>query len=182
MTGADRALRPDAGPRRWQAMSIPTTDLPVIELGPGTGVVTEALIERGVAPSGSIAIEYNPDFCRLLRERFPGVTVIEGDAYDLAATLPTAAPTASRQSSRACRSSPGRRRPRAADRGGARPDGARPPLYPVLLYAACRPLDRRRGRFSAEASHWIWLNLPPARVWLYRRARPAEAGAASAAR
>ena len=45
----------------------PKDDLPVIELGPGTGVVTKALIERGVAPARIIAIEYSPEFCRLIR-------------------------------------------------------------------------------------------------------------------
>src|SRR4051794_10709742 len=75
-----------SGPALTRAMAShvdPNEDLPVIELGPGTGVVTKALIERGVAPKRIIAIEYSPEFCRLIRERFPGVTVIQGDAYDL---------------------------------------------------------------------------------------------------
>ncbi len=65
----------------------PQQDGPVIELGPGTGPVTEALIRRGIAPERLILVEFNPDFCRLLARRFPGVTVIRGDAYDIRATL-----------------------------------------------------------------------------------------------
>ena len=38
-------------------------------------------------PKRIIAIEYSPEFCRLIRERFPGVTVVQGDAYDLDGTL-----------------------------------------------------------------------------------------------
>src|SRR5215204_4028345 len=60
---------------------------PVIELGPGTGPVTEAIIRRGFAPDRLILVEFNRDFCRLLRRRFPRAKVIEGDAYRLADTL-----------------------------------------------------------------------------------------------
>ena len=62
--------------------------LPVLELGPGTGVVTRALIERGIARDRIVAVEFNPDFCTLLSQRFAGVTVVRGNAYDLAETLP----------------------------------------------------------------------------------------------
>src|SRR4029453_5734539 len=56
---------------------------PVIELGPGTGPVTEALIHRGVHPSRLVLVEFNPTFCRLLRTRYPAATVVQGDAYAL---------------------------------------------------------------------------------------------------
>ena len=65
----------------------PRLEGPVVELGPGTGPVTEALIRRGIAPERLILVEFNPDFCRLLTHRFPGVTVIRGDAYDMRSTL-----------------------------------------------------------------------------------------------
>ena len=45
----------------------PDDDGPVIELGPGTGPVTEALVERGIDPSRLVLVEFNPTFCRLLR-------------------------------------------------------------------------------------------------------------------
>ena len=60
---------------------------PVIELGPGTGPVTDALIRRGVAQDRLILIEFNPEFCQLLKRRFPKATIIQGDAYDLQETL-----------------------------------------------------------------------------------------------
>ena len=56
---------------------------PVIELGPGTGPVTEALVARGVHPSRLVLVEFNPAFCRLLRSRYPEATVVQGDAYAL---------------------------------------------------------------------------------------------------
>ena len=42
----------------------PHSDGPVVELGPGTGPVTEALVEAGVAPSRLVLVEFNPTFCR----------------------------------------------------------------------------------------------------------------------
>jgi phosphatidylethanolamine/phosphatidyl-N-methylethanolamine N-methyltransferase len=52
-----------------------------LELGPGTGVVTEALIEKGLRPDRLIAVEYSAKMADLLRERFRGVRVITGDAF-----------------------------------------------------------------------------------------------------
>ncbi|MGH8513616.1 MAG: class I SAM-dependent methyltransferase, partial [Gammaproteobacteria bacterium] len=51
---------------------------PVVELGPGTGAITEALLARGIAPGRLFLVEFDPGFCKLLRRRFPGVHVIKG--------------------------------------------------------------------------------------------------------
>ena len=56
---------------------------PVVEIGPGTGPVTQAILARGISPQRLVLVEYNPEFCALLRRRFPGVTVIQGDGYAL---------------------------------------------------------------------------------------------------
>ena len=66
----------------------PVGDGLVVELGPGTGPVTRALIERGVPPAQLILVEYEAAFCRMLAQRFPGVRVLQGDAYALRRTLP----------------------------------------------------------------------------------------------
>src|SRR3974377_2204820 len=55
----------------------------VIELGPGTGPVTEALVEHGIDQSGLILVECKPDFSRLLLTRYPEAAVVQGDAYRL---------------------------------------------------------------------------------------------------
>ena len=55
-------------------------DGPVLELGPGTGVFTEALLKRGIAGSDIAAIEASPGFAAALALRFPEVRVIAGDA------------------------------------------------------------------------------------------------------
>ena len=55
----------------------------VLELGPGTGAVTQALIERGLREERLVAIENNPKLARLLRQRFPRAHIITGDAWHL---------------------------------------------------------------------------------------------------
>ena len=65
----------------------PRPDGYVLELGPGTGVVTESLLEAGTPPERIVSIEYDRAFYDLLKERFPKVNVIHGDALDLRTTL-----------------------------------------------------------------------------------------------
>jgi phosphatidylethanolamine/phosphatidyl-N-methylethanolamine N-methyltransferase len=58
---------------------------PVIELGPGTGVFTQALLARGVRQEDLTLIETGTDFAKMLRGRFPDARVLEIDACKLAA-------------------------------------------------------------------------------------------------
>jgi phosphatidylethanolamine/phosphatidyl-N-methylethanolamine N-methyltransferase len=71
---------------RWLAEAI-TSDITagtrVLELGPGTGVFTRALIDRGVAERDLVLVERNPDFARLLEERFPQASILTSDAAAL---------------------------------------------------------------------------------------------------
>src|SRR5215470_9914246 len=53
----------------------------VVELGAGTGAITAALVERGINPNRLILIEADPQFCALLKERYPSARVLSGDAY-----------------------------------------------------------------------------------------------------
>lgn len=54
---------------------------PVVELGPGTGAITKALIDHGVDQKRLVLVEYNPGFCALLRDRYPQAKVVQGDAF-----------------------------------------------------------------------------------------------------
>lgn len=53
---------------------------PVLELGPGTGVFTRALLARGVPESDLTLIEFGPEFAGLLSQRFPQARVVSIDA------------------------------------------------------------------------------------------------------
>ena len=55
----------------------------VIELGAGTGIVTQAILESGVEPKDLIALEQNGDFADLLKERFPNIIVAKANALEL---------------------------------------------------------------------------------------------------
>lgn len=146
----------------------PTVPGTVIELGSGTGPVTQALVERGIAPDRLLLIESNSEFCRLLRQRFPLCRLMQVDALAL---------------------------PRDLERREGRPVAAVVSCLPLMcLHPETRSrllLDYLRlmgpnGRFiqftyaygspvpldglpvQATASRRIWRNVWPATVWVYR--------------
>ncbi len=145
-------------------------DWPVLELGPGTGPVTAALIERGVAAERIVALEYNPEFCALLVKRFRGLNVVEGDAYDLTTSLPPglAGPYAAVVSSLPLLNSPPEARERLISDalGRVLPGGG----LIQFSYGLGPPVAAVEGRFTVERTALVIANLPPARVWLYRSA------------
>lgn len=60
----------------------------VIELGAGTGVVTQALLNHGVDPSDLLVIEYSAVFVQRLRQRFNNLNIVHGNAADLCQLVP----------------------------------------------------------------------------------------------
>lgn len=142
---------------------------PVIEIGPGTGPVTEALIEHGVTEERLVLVEYSPEFCTLLRQRFPKATVIEGDAYALGQTLTgvVTEPAAAILSSLPLFNQPPPRRAAFASEAFALMRPGSPLIQ--FTYAMASPLPRKQPGLSAKVSDWVLRNIPPARVWVYRR-------------
>ncbi len=65
-----------------QAITTGLTDTngPVIELGPGTGVFTDAILGRGLPPGEVAVIEASSGFAAALAIRHPYVNIIVGDA------------------------------------------------------------------------------------------------------
>ena len=141
---------------------------PVIELGPGTGPVTEALVEHGIDQSRLVLVEFNPDFCRLLRTRYPEATVVQGDAYRLRRIVEVYVrePAAAVVSGLPLLTKPLRTRLRLmADAMGLLAPGA---PFVQFTYAMVPPIPKALSGIRVVASELIWLNLPPARVWVYR--------------
>lgn len=142
---------------------------PVLELGPGTGVVTRALIEIGVPAERIVAVEYNPEFCTILGERYPGLRVVQGDAYKLGATLSA---IHEGKFSAAVSSLPLLLRPPTERRalvldvmarlapGGALSQFSYSPKPPVPPAA----------EYELTGGGWVVMNMPPAKVWTYRPA------------
>jgi len=56
----------------------------VVEIGAGTGAVTQALLDAGVPAGGLLVVERNAELAALLARRYPEVEVARGDAFDLA--------------------------------------------------------------------------------------------------
>ena len=146
----------------------PQSSGPVIELGPGTGPVTEALVRHGVDPSRLVLVEFNPDFCRLLRKRYPAATVVQGDAYRLRRLLGSYVdePAAAVVSGLPLVTKPLRTRLRLiSDAMTLLAEGA---PFVQFTYAMLPPIPKELSGVRAESSELIWMNLPPARVWVYR--------------
>lgn len=142
---------------------------PVVELGPGTGVLTKAMLQRGIDESRLILVENNREFCGLLRERFPRATVLEGDAFALGdllghmadgsvATVVSGLPLF-------VKPVPVRRRLIDAALRLSAPGAP----FVQFSYALVPAVPDARSSYRTETSSWILANLPPARVWTYRR-------------
>jgi phosphatidylethanolamine/phosphatidyl-N-methylethanolamine N-methyltransferase len=142
---------------------------PIIELGPGTGPVTEALVAQGIDPARLMLVEFNPHFCRLLQQRYPAATVVQGDAYGLKRLLSglVREPAAAVVSGLPLFTKPVHTRLRLLyEAFGLMLPGA---PFIQFTYHAVAPIPKALERVRAEASERVWMNIPPARVWVYRR-------------
>ncbi len=167
VTPSGRALA-----RAMAAPVDPDATGPVIELGPGTGPMTQALLKRGVAPERMILIEYSHEFADMLRQRFPGVTVLRGDAYAVANLVRErlAEPASAIVSSLPLLTKPAERRAALLDEcfDLAAPDAP----FIQFTYGVVPPVPTKDCGFTADGGRRVWWNLPPARVWVYRRPKP----------
>jgi len=142
---------------------------PVVELGPGTGAITSALIDRGVDPRRLVLVEYNPGFCALLRDRYPQAKVVQGDAYRLRDTLwnVLSAPASAMVSGLPLVTKPMLTRVKLIRDAFASLAPKAP--FVQFTYSVVPPIPKSLPGVSTEASERIWMNLPPARVWVYRK-------------
>ncbi|BDV33459.1 class I SAM-dependent methyltransferase [Methylocystis iwaonis] len=148
---------------------------PIVELGPGTGPVTKALLARGIPAERLVLVEYEGRFCHMLAERYPGVKIVQGDAYGLKKTL---ADKIDGQVATVVSSLPLLVRPerdrvellhQAFELMGD--DG----LFIQFTYGLTvspMPIHAHglKGSYVGKGSAPVLLNIPPARVWRYRKA------------
>ena len=142
---------------------------PVVELGPGTGAITNALIEHGIDQKRLVLVEYNPGFCALLRDRYPQARVVQGDAYALRESLGDVldVPASAVVSGLPLVTQPMLKRLKLIrDAFAALAPGA---PFVQFTYSVAPPIPKSLPGVSTEASERIWMNLPPARVWVYRK-------------
>ncbi len=159
-------------------LPIPTPGAPVVvELGPGTGALTGAIEQRLAGRGHQLAVELNPRFAALVRDRFPTVEVINDNAAKLpelvrargllhADVIVSGLPWASFPT-------PLQRTLLGAVTDTLAPDGAFTTF--AYLHALGLPPARRFRAQLADAfdevvvGRTVWSNLPPALVYFARR-------------
>jgi phosphatidylethanolamine/phosphatidyl-N-methylethanolamine N-methyltransferase len=149
----------------------PNSTGPVVELGPGTGPVTEALVESGVDPARLVLVEFNPSFCRILKSRYPEATLVQGDAYSMRRLLESLLlqPAAAVVSGLPLITKPIKMRMRLLRDAFDLMLPNAPFVQFTYSMASPVPVPRHLAGFSVESSPRIWMNIPPARVWVYRK-------------
>lgn len=140
---------------------------PVVEIGPGTGSFTRAILARGVAPEQLTLLETNARFSEMLRERFPGVTVLNRPAQEIArlglrdiGAVISGVPVLARPTIQ--REVVGRAFEVMAPEG----------FFVQITYSPKVPIGPEMQRelgLRAEKRGTVWANLPPAPVFVFRR-------------
>lgn len=159
---------------RLMTQAVHPADDPVLELGPGTGVFTQALLKRGVPRTRLALVEADPQMAGRLEARFPGVRIYQRDAAQLE-TLPS--PFGTERAGAVISGLPILSIPRpqvSAILAGTfqhhlRHDGV---LYQFTYGPRCPfpgPLLRAFGLEAVRIGR-VLLNLPPATVYQIRRA------------
>jgi len=135
----------------------------LVELGAGTGAITQALIDRGFAPGRILAIEYEPVLAQAVRRRCPGVRVFCDDAFQFRALAPEPI----------CAVVSGlpilhfSQAQRQALLRQALSSSAQRIL--VQLSYSFRPPIKPPSQGISVTGEMVWRNFPPAHVWTYRQ-------------
>ena len=156
--GLGRAMAEGLGPQSGR----------VVEFGPGTGRLTEGILNTGLPAANLTLIELDPAFVGHLRQRFPGATVLQTGADTAAAHVQAGVDRVI--SGLPLLSMPCALREAIVTAAFAilAPGG----VYVQFSYGetpALEPEALARLGLRVEKGRKVWLNLPPARVYYYRR-------------
>jgi len=154
-----------------------TGDEVVIELGAGTGVISQALLDSGLPAERLFVVEIVPDMAAHLRRVLPGVNVIEGDARSLPALIPEH--WHGRVGTVVC-GIPLVLLPKPEQGKFIDAIEAVAPGRGFLHYSYCAtsPLPARHHGLAGKREAWTPLNFPPASVWRYTPVSARELAAA----
>ncbi|MCP8897231.1 methyltransferase domain-containing protein [Shinella daejeonensis] len=155
--------------RRMASVVTPRSSLPVLELGPGTGVITKAILATGLEPDKLVSIEYSTDFYNHLVERFPKVNFINGDAFDLDRSLGEMAGATfdSIISAVPLLNFPMHRRVALIEDLLSRVPAGRPVVQ--ISYGPMSPVVAMPERYRVSHLDFVVRNIPPAQLWTYTR-------------
>ena len=139
----------------------------VVELGPGGGAVTAALLRHGVAAKDLVLVERSDALARQLSRRFPTVRLIHGDAAQLASfELLRCHRVRAIVSSLPMRSLPAQQVRQILDQVSA--IASPRTVFIQFSYALHASYLGMAQGFEREYTHLVWRNLPPARVESFR--------------
>jgi phosphatidylethanolamine/phosphatidyl-N-methylethanolamine N-methyltransferase len=137
----------------------------VLELGPGTGVITKAILQSGILDNQLISVELAPHFTQELKKQFPAITVIEGDATRLSELVKDKQPIHTIISSLPLRSISKENRElifteiqKVLIPGGQ---------FIQFTYSMKKAVDYYPHNFKLTKSFIVWRNIPPARVTVF---------------
>lgn len=142
-----------------------------LELGPGTGVVTEALIKRGLREDRLIAIEQSPKMADHLRATFPRARIITGDAFQLDKLIERHVPQAAHIPVVFSSLPLLNFEPHLADTLAKKIRDLLPPggKFVQYSYNVANKQPKAAAHFRYLGSKVIWFNVPPARVSAYEK-------------
>lgn len=165
------AILPTSGvtARRMASVINPQSGLPVLELGPGTGIITKAILQRGVAPENLVSIEFSTDFYQHLTKTFPDVNFINGDAFDLDKTLGNLRDSQFDAviSAIPMLSFPMERRIALLEDLLSRMPRGRPVMQ--ITYGPISPIVAKPDSYQIKHFDFVVRNIPPAQLWVYSR-------------
>jgi phosphatidylethanolamine/phosphatidyl-N-methylethanolamine N-methyltransferase len=141
---------------------------PVLELGAGTGPVTQALVDAGCPADQIVAVERDEELCRCLEKRFAGLHVLHGDALRLGKVIANIRAFSARVvlSGLPMRAVPPELAWRCyADALRFLPSGGAIIQY---TYGFRPPVDPTATALEATFVGREWRNLPPIGIWSYR--------------
>lgn len=162
---------------RQMIAQLPAGSRRVIELGGGTGVFTRAMLDYGIAPNELMVLELNDELAEFLRQRFPEVRVVNGDACNLSEIAKTAG-FADGDGVDAVVSGLGfLAMPRPLQQSILQAVfSVLAPERPLIqfTYGPSSPLPRdllSEMGLSVRRAGVAWINVPPATVYVYTRSR-----------
>lgn len=143
---------------------------PVLELGGGTGAVTDALLDAGCPVDQVIVVERDAELCRTLGRRFRGLNVLHGDALEIREILARA------RIASVCVVISGLPMRIVAPQAAARCYSGAFQLMPSggtiiqYTYGFRSPVDPDESALELDARFVgrEWRNVPPMGIWSYR--------------
>lgn len=153
---------------KMMAHLVPEDQSVVVELGAGTGIITKALLQRGIAPERLVSVEISKTLANFLQQHYPQVRVINGDARHLSDLLGSDCQRVNTIVS----GLPFRSLPRAIGRDIVKQIEEILPVGGLLIqftYDLSGRATYLPHHFKRVSVRLVWNNLPPARIDVYQK-------------